>query len=206
MMDCGSEGHKTAVIVLAAGPSYRFGSSKMAAPLCGKPLIRHAVDNALASDASLVVVVVNHSRSAASYALPERVMIAVNPNPSRGMSSSIVAGIQAVDDTICSFIVLAGDQPFVTSTMLNRLIGEHRLNNSAIVAYRFGDSVRNPVLFPHVMRSKLVKITGDNGARLVVKEHTAQAVFIDVEDDTELFDIDTESDLKSAEKLMTGRC
>ena len=95
-MNCGRDGHRTAVVVLAAGSSKRFGEDKMLTDFDGKPLILHSVGNAIASDAESVIAVVNEGRGPIVQKLPRGVIVAVNHNPSMGLSSSIIAGLSAI--------------------------------------------------------------------------------------------------------------
>lgn len=201
-MNCGRDGHRTAVVVLAAGSSIRFGEDKMLSDLDGKPLILHAVGNAIASDADSVIVVVNDGGGPVMQILPHGVIIAVNNNHLRGMSSSIVAGLSSIGSDTCSCIILAGDQPFVSSEMLNALINAHKLARDSIVSYRYNGRVRNPVLFPRSMFYTINQLKGDEGARKLVVKAESETTFIDVEDERVLLDIDTERDLSLAESFL----
>lgn len=201
-MNCGRNGHRTAVVVLAAGSSKRFGEDKMLSDFDGKPLILHAVGNAIASDADSVIVVVNDGGGPVMQKLPLGVIVAVNNNPSRGMSSSIIAGLSSIGPDLCSCIILAGDQPFVSSEMLNALINAHKHAKDSIVSYRYNGRVRNPVLFPRSMFDAICQLKGDEGARKLVVEAESETSFIDVEDGRLLLDIDTEEDLSVAESFL----
>ena len=201
-MNCGRDGHRTAVVVLAAGSSKRFGEDKMLSDFDGKPLILHSVGNAIASDADSVIVVVNDGGGPVKHKLPHGVITAVNNNASRGMSSSIITGVSSIGSDTCSCIILAGDQPFVSSEMLNALIDAHKLAKDSIVSYRYNGGVRNPVLFPRSMFDAICQLKGDEGARKLVVEAESETTFIDVEDARLLLDIDTEEDLSLAESFL----
>src|SRR5262249_51212021 len=56
-------------IVLAAGLSSRMGSNKLLAQVAGKPLVRHAVEAALASAAGPVIVVTGNAGGVVQAAL-----------------------------------------------------------------------------------------------------------------------------------------
>ena len=55
---------RVAIAILAAGHGARFGGGKLLAGLAGKPLIRHAVDAALASDRDVADEAVTRRRQA----------------------------------------------------------------------------------------------------------------------------------------------
>ena len=201
-MNCGRDGHRTAVVVLAAGSSKRFGEDKMLSDFDGKPLILHSVGNAIASDADSVIVVVNDGGGPVKHKLPHGVITAVNNNASRGMSSSIITGVSSIGSDTCSCIILAGDQPFVSSEMLNALIDAHKLAKDSIVSYRYNGRVRNPVLFPRSMFDAISQLKGDEGAKKLVLKAESETNFINVEDGRLLLDIDTEADLTLAESFL----
>src|SRR5262249_11992539 len=91
------ERRRIAAVVLAAGRSTRMGSNKLVAELNGKPLVRIAVEQALASRADPVVVVTGHERERVEKALAGLdVRFMHNPNFAEGLSTSLKAGLAAV--------------------------------------------------------------------------------------------------------------
>ena len=88
-------GQRIAAIVLAAGRSTRMGAlNKMLAEIGGKPLVRIAAEQALASRAKPVIVVTGHQREqveAALAGLPVR--FAHNPDYADGLGTSVRTGI-----------------------------------------------------------------------------------------------------------------
>lgn len=194
-MNCGKEGHRTAVVILASGYSRRFSGNKLVFYVCEKPLILYATEHALSSRAEEVIVVVGDAEGPVSGVLPRGVSVALNPDPSRGLSSSIIAGLGAAPRGTCSVIFLLGDQPLVTASMLNALMEEHNLHNRQIVSYRFHGEARNPALFPRGAFDDLRKLSGDRGARALVTSGASGSRFIDIDQETVLLDIDRVEDL-----------
>jgi CTP:molybdopterin cytidylyltransferase MocA len=74
-----------AAIILAAGLSSRFEAgpeeTKLVVPLCGKPLVRHAAEAALASRARPILVVTGHATSQVEAALKNRVQSGLPDRP-----------------------------------------------------------------------------------------------------------------------------
>lgn len=190
----------TAVIVIGAGLSRRFGGSKMLAELGGKALILHAVEQSLRSAASRVIVVVNEG-IAGKRIFPGGVEVIINQNPSRGVGSSISAGASNLQG-VKSCIVLAGDQPFVSTGILNELIRRHELSVKAVIACRYAGAVRNPVLFPESLFAALTSMDGDRGARQLVLSAGVPVDFVDVREEWKLMDIDSRDDLVKAEAIL----
>src|SRR5262249_43408777 len=105
---------KVIALVLAAGTSSQIPEHDLLLELGGLSLVRRAVLEALASRASSVVVVIGHRSEEVRVALAGlQVVFAVNPTPERGLSSSLRAGIEALDDTVDGVLVCFADMPDV---------------------------------------------------------------------------------------------
>lgn len=88
---------KIAGIVLSAGRSTRMGRPKFAVTLRGATLLVRCLDSlATASTAPLVVVARAGDQDAiATASVPHRPALTINPDPDRGMLSSVHAGLSA---------------------------------------------------------------------------------------------------------------
>lgn len=73
-----------AAIILAAGGSQRFGAPKQLAHLDGRPLVRHAVDAAVAAGCAPIFVVVGHAADRVCAVLPDDVVPVHNPAHTTG--------------------------------------------------------------------------------------------------------------------------
>ena len=98
--DMPERGKRIAAVVLAAGRSTRMGAvNKMIAEIGGKPLVRIAAEQALASQAAPVIVVTGHERDKVEAALKGlNVRFAHNPDYAEGLGTSLRTGIAAVPD------------------------------------------------------------------------------------------------------------
>src|SRR5262249_9225346 len=91
-------GRRIAAVVLAAGRSTRMrGPDELVAEIAGRPLVRIVVEEALASRAKPVIVVVGHQRAEVEKALAGLpVQLVHNPDFAQGLGTSLKAGIAAV--------------------------------------------------------------------------------------------------------------
>src|SRR5262249_494103 len=89
---------RIAAVVLAAGRSTRMGGpNKLLAEIAHRPLVRIVVEEALASRAKPVIVVVGHQRAEVEKALAGLpVHLVHNPDFAQGLGTSLKAGIAAV--------------------------------------------------------------------------------------------------------------
>ena len=94
------DGRRVAAVVLAAGRSTRMGAiNKLVGEIGGKPLVRIAAEQALASQAGPVIVVTGHQREQVEAALKDLdVRFVHNPDYAEGLGTSLRAGIGAVPE------------------------------------------------------------------------------------------------------------
>jgi molybdenum cofactor cytidylyltransferase len=161
----------------------------------GRPLVRAAVEVALAARLDPLLVVVGGAHAAVADALagmPLR-MIA-NPDYAAGQSTSLRAGIAALGQEADAVVVLLGDQPFVTSAIVERLVAEWQASGALIVAPTYAGQRGNPVLFARAVFPELLRVQGDQGARTVLAADHARVRLVAFDDPRPLADIDTPED------------
>lgn len=154
--------------LLAAGGGTRFLGSehKLLALLHGRPLWEWALHQVQEAGFDHVVVVTG----AAELALPPRVVIRHNPAWQSGQAGSLQVAVQAARElgADCVTIGLA-DQPFVTSEAW-RAVATAPDNCPIVVAHYDGLPGPNPVRLGRQVWP-LLPLTGDKGARDVIREH-----------------------------------
>lgn len=182
-------------IVLAAGGSTRMGRPKMLLPLGGGTVLSATVVSLLQSRLDRVVVVLGADAETVrrEAALPEdpRLRVVVNASWGDGMASSLRSGLEECSDAEAVLIAL-GDQPGMTGERVNTVLDAGR-RGALLVVPVSGSVPAHPVLFSRELFPELRSLTGDVGAREVVRRHEGEAVKIEME---RLPDIDTEEDYK----------
>lgn len=189
-------------IVLAAGHSSRMRAAgetanKLVQPLAGRPMVRHAVEAALESAASDVVVVTgneNQQVAAALEGLP--VIFSDNQDYSKGLSTSLISGLNALPADCDGALVLLGDMPAVDSQLLDRLIAAFDpAEDRAIVVPVHGGQRGNPVLWARRFFPEMRELSGDAGARALFGPYAGLICEVEAGSDAPLTDIDTEEAL-----------
>jgi molybdenum cofactor cytidylyltransferase len=187
-----------AAIVLAAGRSTRMGGpNKLVAELRGKPLVRIAAEQALASRAKPVIVVTGHQRGeveAALAGLPVRLVH--NPDFADGLGSSVKAGIAAVPASVDGAVICLADMPQVDAALINRLIAAFAPERGALAAVPTIDGKRgNPVLWSRRFFPELMAIEGDVGARNLIARYGEAVIEVPVSGKGAFTDVDTQEAL-----------
>jgi molybdenum cofactor cytidylyltransferase len=200
----GDESRSVAAVVLAAGRSTRMnGPNKMLAELNGKKLVRIAVEQALASKASPVIVVTGHQNSEVKAALAGLdVMFVTNPKFADGLATSVKAGIAAVPEGIDGAIVCLGDMPLIDAKLIDKLIDAFAPDRGALIVAPVADGRRgNPVLWSRRLFAELMALDGDIGARRLIAQHAEAVAEVEVEGKSAFLDIDTPEMLAEAQRV-----
>jgi molybdenum cofactor cytidylyltransferase len=187
-------GRRIAAVVLAAGRSTRMGGpNKLLAEIRGRPLVRIVVDEAVASHAKPVIVVVGHERGEVEKALAGLpVQFVHNPDFAQGLGTSLKAGIAAVPAEADGAIVCLADMPQVDASLLNRLIAAFDPERGALIVMPTAEGRRgNPVLWSRRFFPDLMAIEGDVGARHFIGRYSEAAVEVPLEGKAALVDVDT---------------
>jgi molybdenum cofactor cytidylyltransferase len=172
-----------------------MGTHKLLLPLGDRPVIAHVIAAACASGADTVLVVLGHQAEQVRAALPpNRLRVVENPEYTDGMASSLRAGIAAVPAECAGALVLLGDQPLITATLLDRLIAAARRAPDTIVSAVYGGRRGNPVFFPRMDFAALEAIEGDEGGRSVLARHPERVHWIECADVGSALDVDTPDD------------
>lgn len=181
-----------AAVLLAAGMSRRMGQAKMLLPWRRQPLVRHLANVALEATIDRLIVVTGFAHSAVGSAVADLPLQLVhNPRYADGQSTSLIAGLQALDDRISAALVLLVDQPLITPRILNLLIVEYRRTPGLIVAPTYQGRRGNPVLFPRVVWPHLLTLTGDEGGRGLFTSLVEQVRLVPVNTSAVIDDADT---------------
>ena len=191
-------GHTVAAVVLAAGRSSRMAPRHklLVEDGAGRTMIARVVDAVLASHARPVLVVTGHRAAEVEAALAGRpVRFVPAADYASGLSASLRAGLAAVPDSALAAVVALGDMPLVTGSTIDQLIETFDPDEGrTIVAPAHGGQVGNPVLWDRRYFPAMMALTGDAGARSLLRQH-AEAVAEVAVDDTVLRDFDTPESL-----------
>ena len=183
-------------IVPAAGRGERFGGAKLLADVGGRPMLDRTIASLLDAGVDRVVVVVSPSArdgfsGVASLGDP-RVSIVVNPDPDRGMFSSILTGLATAEGD--PILVLPGDMPFVQAKTM-RLVAERCLSTGRVVTPRRGDSRGHPAALPGRLRELLLEADPNSNLSAWFAAHVQDRLLVDVDDPGVVRDVDRPGDL-----------
>ena len=190
-----------AVLAAGRGERYAAASGESAPPKAllqvgGKPLLAHALAAVLASGLDPVLVVVSDDRVAA--AVPNDVQVVRNEHPEHGISSSLHAALRSLDahHAVDGVVIGLADQPFVGAPAYRRVADAYD-DGARLAVATYGGVRGNPVLLGRQHWPEALALTGDEGARVLLRRHGAIEVPCDGTGEPE--DVDTPEDLARLE-------
>ena len=172
---------RCAAVVLAAGASTRLGQPKQLFRTGGESLLRRTARLAIEAGCAPVFVVLGFE---AETMRPELAGLSVegvvNPAWREGMGASLRAGTEAVrrlDPLPEAVLILVCDQPRLSAdhlrTLLSRHQSAHAAANPSITASVYGGRAGVPAVFSSVFFPQLAALSGDRGARDLIRAHGA---------------------------------
>jgi molybdenum cofactor cytidylyltransferase len=195
-----------AAIVLAAGRSTRMApfNKLLVADRSGKPMIARVVDNVLSSGARPILVVTGHLSDEIRAALAGRPVTFVDaPDYAQGLSASLKAGMASLPDSAAAAVVCLGDMPLVNGRMIDRLIAAYDPDEGRSIAVpTHQGKIGNPILWDRRYIPEIMQLSGDGGARVLLRAHMEQVAEVEINDDAVLRDFDTPESLATLPERM----
>lgn len=193
---------RVAGVLLAAGRGRRFGGSKLLTPLGGVPLVRRALESALASELCQVAAVCSPEVAACLPGDP-RLRVVVNTSPDLGQAHSLVLGLAALDPDTTHALFLLADQPLIDAELVNDYVGLSR-EGAVAACLEQGDLRGPPALFARALFPRLAALTGDQGARRLLDDPTLEVWPVPPRHAGQGLDVDTPADLTRAADILAG--
>jgi molybdenum cofactor cytidylyltransferase len=199
---------RIAGVILAAGASSRMGRPKQLLDIGGKPLLQRVLDEASASTLSEIVIVLGNAAPQVERALrlPERARVVVNARHAEGVSTSLIAGVRALDDGVAAAAVLLGDT-VVPAQLIDHVIAVYGGGAAAVVRPAHIAGVErvpgHPVIVAREIWPYLFALRGDRGLRDVIAAQRDWLTELEVEAPAPT-DIDTPEDYARARARVRG--
>jgi molybdenum cofactor cytidylyltransferase len=179
------------IIVLAAGYSRRFEGDKRKARLNDQRTVLESTLLSVPSTISRRILVLHPGDEEFAQGFHQWQTV-IADKAANGMGDSLAAGIRATIDWQGALIAL-GDMPYIEPATFNAVAESLRTHSIVIPVYT---AVRgHPVGFQKQHFDKLAALSGDTGARTILKNHAGEVFELQCLDRGVIRDIDKPADI-----------
>ena len=182
-----------AVIILAAGLSKRMGQPKQLLPFKNSNLLQHTIDEANSTGLYPVIIVVKDQVAAPQ--IKEGNFLLQNEEAETGMAGSLVQAmhlLQTIAPGASGVLILVCDQPYLSRDILHSLVEKFETTSGALIASSYQGTFGTPAIIGTKYFGELLLLTGDSGAKRIMKAHVADLELVDFPGGE--IDIDTPED------------
>ena len=203
--------NKIAILLMAAGSSSRLGQAKQLVELLNgeknsQSLLHRQVELitqvALSINAQAYCVLGFESRAMkahlATCKAAKQVTLIDNEYWQHGLSSSIAKGVSALNTSIEAVVILLVDQWQLSAEQIINLVQQWQKQPEKIYAAHHDGHLSPPVIFPRTYFTQLMTLSGDSGAKKVLKENKEQVIRITMP--SAFIDLDTPEQLQALQK------
>jgi molybdenum cofactor cytidylyltransferase len=183
-------------LVLAAGGSRRLGEPKQLLPYGSGTLLDHSLETARASGFDqLIVAIGGSSGEVRGRADLSEAQVVENPDFGEGCSSSIAAGLSALDPRAELLVLMLGDQPGVTPVTVRALIAGCG-DGTVLAACLYDNGRGHPLAFGRGVFDDLRELHGDKAVWKLLEHRSDEVVEIRVSGPIPR-DVDTRADYEA---------
>ena len=184
-------------ILLAAGRGSRFGGDKLRAVLAdGVPIGVESARTLHSVLAESIAVVRPEDVELARMLASSGIGVSPCPEAHLGMGASLAHAVRASANAD-GWVVALADMPMVQAATIARVV-DALTHGALIAAPRYSGKRGHPVGFAASLGPQLAALTGDAGARDILRHEADRIVLVDVDDPGILADIDTPAELARA--------
>ncbi len=179
-------------IILAAGESSRMGRDKALLPYRGSTFLETILTTLREAGVSRIAVVLGHHAEEIRRAIDlSETVVAVNPDYQRGQTSSLQAGLAAVERHDVEGVLLClVDHPAVRTETIRTLANSFAASHAPVIIPTHEARRGHPVLIGRELFEELAALDPGRGANSVIREYAERTELVEVEDSGVLMDVD----------------
>lgn len=178
-------------LILAGGASRRMGTPKALLAYQGETFLDRMI-RLFAGVCRPVIVVLGHQPEQIRSGIQQasEALFAINPDPERGMLSSLQCGLEIAPADAAAVMFTPVDHPQLQGATLERLAASFESSGAAVIVPVHAARHGHPVCIARALVDELLALPPGAMASEVIHRHVGQAVYIDVDDPAVITDVD----------------
>ena len=184
------------ILILAGGSSSRMGGAdKLLEPVGGVPLLRHVVEEALATGHAVSVALPIGAEARRATLVGLEVAVHEIAAAAEGMGGTLREVVHALP-RCPAFLVMLADLPELTGGDMASVIAARGTHPEALIwrGATANGKPGHPILFDTALRSEFAELSGDRGAATLVARHSERVHLVRLDGARARTDLDTPED------------
>ena len=179
-------------LILAAGESSRMGRDKALLEYRGRTFLETVLAKLFEAGIERRLVVLGHHAEEVQRAVDlSAVEVVVNRDYARGQTSSLQAGLRALDGPNLEAVVLAlVDHPAVSAETIGALMRAFKQSRAPVVIPMFNGQRGHPAVISRGLFAEILSLGPGEGANTVIRKYRDTTQFVEVEDAGIMLDVD----------------
>jgi molybdenum cofactor cytidylyltransferase len=184
-------GTSIAGIILSGGASRRMGTPKALLQFHNETFLDRLIRVFSAVCDPIIVVVGEHAdRIQSGVARSRDVLFAVNPDPERGMLSSLQCGLALVPAGAEAAMFLPVDHPHIEVSTIQTLAARFHADRASVTVPTYAGEHGHPVCIARQLIAELLTLPPEAKASDVIHRHVSKTLYIEVADSAVVTDVD----------------
>ncbi|MGD9569222.1 MAG: nucleotidyltransferase family protein [Sedimentibacter sp.] len=182
-------------IIMAAGSSIRMNQDKLKMKIKEKCIYQYIFEKINSSKCFNEVIVVAKDHDILKKSIEMGFKTVLNDKSYLGQSQSIRLGILNLSDAE-GYMFFTADQPFISEETIKELVNTFEKNPNNITVPCYNGICGSPAIFPAIYKNQLLKLSGDTGGKIIIKDNEDKLIRVNIQSKDELIDIDTMEDYR----------
>jgi CTP:molybdopterin cytidylyltransferase MocA len=178
-------------LILAGGASRRMGSPKALLRFQNETFLDRMI-RLFSNACDPVIVVVGHNANDVRSGIQRagQAILITNPDPERGMLSSLQCGLAEVPPTAEAVMFAPVDHPHLQEATIRTLAAHFAAHGSAVTVPTYTGEHGHPVCISRALVAELRALPADAMASDVIHRYVSQTSYIEVPDSAVVTDVD----------------
>lgn len=178
-------------LILAGGASRRMGTPKALLLFKNETFLDRLI-RLFSAVASPVIVVLGHQSGEirAGIQRTSEAIFAVNPDPERGMLSSLQCGLNVLPDATEAVMFTPVDHPNLQAATLEKLAALFETQRAPVIVPTYAGEHGHPVCIGRAVVQELLALPASSMASDVIHKYVSRTQYIEVDDSAVTTDVD----------------